>query len=50
MEEIEESSYTHHISTERETEATERRDTIVKRLLEKLPESERTVGDALLSR
>ena len=43
MEEIEESSYTHHISTERETEATERRDTIVKKLLEKLPESERTV-------
>ena len=43
MEEIEESSYTHHISTERETEATERRNTIVKKLLEKLPESERTV-------
>ena len=43
MEEIEESSYAHHISTERETEATERRDTIVKKLLEKLPESERTV-------
>ena len=43
MEEVEESSYAHHISTERETEATERRDTIVKKLLEKLPESERTV-------
>ena len=43
MEEIEESSYAHHISAERETEATERRSTIVKKLLEKLPESERTV-------
>ena len=43
MEEIEESSYTHHISAERETEATEHRSTIVKKLLEKLPESERTV-------
>ena len=42
-EEIEESSYAHHISAERETEATERRSTIVKKLLEKLPESERTV-------
>ncbi len=43
MEEIEESSYAHHISAERETEATEHRSTIVKKLLEKLPESERTV-------
>lgn len=43
MEEIEESSYLHHISAERETEATEHRRTIVKKLLEKLPESERTV-------
>ncbi|RKU20619.1 hypothetical protein C6503_05650 [Candidatus Poribacteria bacterium] len=43
MEEIEESSHAHHISAERETEATERRDTIVKKLLKKLPESERTV-------
>ncbi len=43
MEEIEESSYVHHISAERETEATEHRSTIVKKLLEKLPESERTV-------
>ena len=43
MEEIEEASYVHHISAERETEATEHRSTIVKKLLEKLPESERTV-------
>ena len=43
MEEIEASSYAHHISTEREAEATKRRSTIVKKLLEKLPESERTV-------
>ena len=43
IEEIEESSHAHHISAERETEATERRSTIVKKLLEKLPESERTV-------
>ena len=43
MEEIEDSSYVHHISAERETEATEQRSTIVKKLLEKLPESERTV-------
>ena len=43
MEEIEESSHAHHISAEREAEATERRSTIVKKLLEKLPESERTV-------
>ena len=42
-EEIEESSYVHHISAERETEVTEHRNTIVKKLLEKLPESERTV-------
>ncbi len=42
-EEIEESSYAHHTSAEREAEATERRSTIVKKLLEKLPESERTV-------
>ena len=43
MEEIEESSYAHHTSAERETEASKRRRTIVKKLLEKLPESERTV-------
>ena len=42
-EEIEESSYAHHTSAEREAEATERHSTIVKKLLEKLPESERTV-------
>ena len=43
IEEIEESAYTHFMATERETEAAERRETIVKKLLEKLPESERTV-------
>ena len=43
MEEIEESSHAHHTSAEREAEATEHRRTIVKNLLEKLPESERTV-------
>ena len=41
--EIEEFSYTHYVSEQRETEATEHRDEIVKKLLEKLPESERTV-------
>ena len=43
MGEVERSSYTRYISEQRETEATERRYAIVKRLLEKLPESERTV-------
>ena len=43
MGEIERSSYTRYISEQRETEATERRYAIVKRLLERLPESERTV-------
>ena len=41
--EIEESSYTHHGSEQRETEVAEHRSDVVKRLLEKLPESERTV-------
>ena len=43
MGEIEKSSYTRYVSEQRETEATERRYAIVKRLLERLPESERTV-------
>ena len=43
MGEIERSSYTRYVSEQRETEATERRYAIVKRLLERLPESERTV-------
>ena len=43
MEEIEKSSYTHHVSEQRRTEITEHRRAIVKKLLEKLPESEQTV-------
>ena len=43
VEEVEKSSYIHHISEQRQTEITERRRAIVKTLLEKLPESERTV-------
>ena len=43
VEEIARSSYAHHVSEERETERTERRHELVKRLLAKLPESERTV-------
>ena len=43
MEEVEKSSYTHHVSEQQQTEITERRRAIVKTLLEKLPESERTV-------
>ena len=41
--EIEESSYTHHVMDQRETEVEEHRSEVVKELLEKLPESERTV-------
>ena len=41
--EIEEFSYACYVSEQRETEALERRYAIVKKLLEKLPESERTV-------
>ena len=41
--EIEESSYTHHGSEQRETEVAEQRSDVVKKLLGKLPESERTV-------
>ena len=43
MDLIEKLSYTHYISEQRETEAVEHRYGIVKKLLEKLPESERTV-------
>ena len=42
-EEIEESSYTHHISEQRGIERTEYCDQLVRKLLEKLPENERTV-------
>ena len=41
--ETERFSYTHYISEHRETEASERRSEIVKKLLARLPESERTV-------
>ena len=43
MEEIEEVSYTHYASDQRQTEITEHRRELVKRLLAQLPESERTV-------
>ena len=43
VEEIARSSYAHHVSEERETERTERRHELVRKLLAKLPESERTV-------
>ena len=43
MEEVAESAYARYILERRETEATEHRFEIVKKLLEKLPESERTV-------
>ena len=43
VEEVEESSYTHHISERRMTERTEHYHELVKRLLEKLPEKERAV-------
>ena len=42
-EKIEELSYTNYVSEQRESEAVEHRQAIVKELLEKLPESERTV-------
>ena len=41
--EIENSSYKHYVSEKRETEATEQRHETVKKLLARLPESERTV-------
>lgn len=43
MGEIDRSSYTRYVSEQRETAATERRYAIVKKLLQRLPESERTV-------
>ena len=43
MEEIERASYTHHAAEQRETERTEQHHELVKKLLAKLPESERTV-------
>ena len=43
MEEVAEVAYAHYVSEQRETEATEHRFEIVKKLLEKLPEGERTV-------
>ena len=43
VEEIERVSYTHHVAEQRETEDTEHRHELVKKLLTKLPESERTV-------
>ena len=41
--EIEKFSYIHYVSEQRETETSERRSEIVKKLLARLPESERTV-------
>lgn len=41
--EVDKSSYKHYVSEQREKEAVERRCEIVKELLQKLPESERTV-------
>ena len=43
VEEIDESSYTHHASEQLKAEITENRHELVKKLLAKLPESERTV-------
>ena len=43
VEEIEEAAYTHYLSEQRELEVSDRRYEIVQRLLQKLPESERTV-------
>ncbi|RKU18428.1 hypothetical protein C6500_12980 [Candidatus Poribacteria bacterium] len=43
VEEIERASYTHHVAEQRETERTEQHHELVKTLLAKLPESERTV-------
>ena len=43
MKEVAESDYARYVLEQRETEATEQRFEIVKKLLEKLPESERTV-------
>ena len=43
MEELEKSAYARYVLEERETQATEHRFEVVKKLLEKLPEGERTV-------
>lgn len=43
VEEIERASYTHHVAEQRETAHAEHRHELVKKLLAKLPESERTV-------
>jgi len=43
MEEIERSSYTHYLSKQRELEASDHHHEIAQKLLQKLPESERTV-------
>ena len=43
MKEIEESSYTHYLSKQREMEASDHHYEIAQKLLQKLPESERTV-------
>ncbi|RKU37830.1 hypothetical protein C6496_09295 [Candidatus Poribacteria bacterium] len=43
VEDIERSSYTHHVSEQFETERIERSQTLVKKLLEQLPERERIV-------
>ena len=43
VEEIEEAAYTHHVSEQWETERTKSCHALVKKLLEKLPENERTV-------
>lgn len=43
LEEVERSSYTHYVVEQRETETIEHHHEIVKKLLAKLPESERTV-------
>ena len=43
VEEVEKASYTHHVSEQSEMDSSERRREIVKKLLAKLPESERTV-------
>ena len=42
-EEVEEASYLHHTSHQRETENTNQRQNLAKTLLQQLPESERTV-------
>ena len=43
VEEIERASYTHHVAEQQQTEIAEHRHELVKKLLAKLPESERTV-------